>query len=348
MEKQTLIQGLLQFARLIKELGSNNEYPGYQCGVTKDEYHSFHVAINKEHQNNPWFTKENVRQSLLGIAELLDEQGLQEVSEKYEFSHSPKRVAIVMAGNIPFVGFHDVLAVLMTGNIAVCKFSSSDSRIPPLFLKQLITFVPGLESRLIFSFGPLKDYEAVIATGSNNTIATLTSYFKHVPALFRKNRTSIAALDGTETTEDLNLLGQDCFQYFGMGCRNVGKIFVPEGFDLNRIFEAFLPYADVINHHKYANNYDYQRTIFLMNSIPFLDNNSFMLKEDEGLHAPLSVIFYSYYSDRKEVELFKAEHEEEIQIEVGNSGIPFGKAQKPGVFDFADNVDTFQWLSKLS
>ena len=348
MEKQTLIQGLLQFARLLSELGSNNEYPGYQCGVTGEEYHSFNVAINKEHQANPWFSKENVRLSLLGIAELLEERGLEEVAAQYRFSATPKRVAIVMAGNIPFVGFHDVLAVLMTGNIAVCKFSSSDSRIPPLLLKQLINFVPGLENRLVFSFGPLKNYDAVIATGSNNTIATLTSYFKHVPALFRKNRTSIAVLDGTETAEELTLLGQDCFQYFGMGCRNVGKIFVPEGFNLNLIFEAFLPYSDIINHHKYANNYDYQRTIFLMNSIPFLDNNAFILKEDGGLHAPLSVLFYSYYKDRSEVEQFKNEHPEEIQIEVGHKGIPFGKAQKPGVFDFADDVDTFQWLNDLA
>lgn len=347
MNRTELRKGLEQFGKLLAFLGANEAYPGPISGVTEVEYVDFQSAIAKEQQHNPWFIPAHVRSALTGISRLLQSEALEQIFETYGESVHPKRVAIIMAGNVPFVGFHDVLSVLVTGNTALCKFSSSDSRIPPLLLMQLKAFLPELENRLVFCFGPLKDFDAVIATGSNNTIASLKDYFKHVPALFRKNRTSIAVLDGSETEEELRGLADDCFLFFGMGCRNVGRLFVPQGFDLNRIFEAFLPIGDIINHHKYANNYDYQRTIFLMNQIPFLDNNAFMLKEDDALHAPLSVLHYTYYGDRSEVDAFISAHEEEIQIEVGHRSIPFGKAQSPGVFDFADNVDTFDWLLQL-
>jgi hypothetical protein len=342
-----MVNGLIQFGKLLQNLGQNAAYPGFYSGVTESEYLEIQHAINKEQQFNPWFTKENICSALSGISRMLQPEELDKVIRNYGEVGSPKKVAIIMAGNIPFVGFHDVLAVLLTGNSAVCKFSSSDSRIPPLLLSKLIEFVPELRERLIFSFGPLKEYDAVIATGSNNTIAGLSTYFKHVPALFRKNRTSIAVLDGTETKEELAMLADDCFMYFGMGCRNVGKLFLPEDFEINRIFEAFLSYGDIINHHKYANNYDYQRTIFLMNQVAFLDNNSFMMKEDEGLHAPLSMLFYSRYKNRGEVDAFIADHTDEIQIEVSHAAVPFGLAQSPGILDFADGVDTFGWLLKL-
>ncbi len=348
MEREELKKGLIQFGKLLNSVGSETEFPGFQIGVTEAEFLQLRTAVNKEHLYNPWFTVPNVKSALIGISNMLSESELNLVFEKYSTTEIPKRVAIIMAGNLPFVGFHDVLAVLVTGNIAICKFSSDDSRLPPLLLKVLIELNPELGKSIEFCFGPVKNFDAVIATGSNNTINSLKEYFKDKPAVFRKNRTSIAVLDGTETVEELTFLGQDCFQYFGMGCRNVGKIFVPKGFELNRIFEAFLPFGDIVNHHKYANNYDYHRTIFMMNQIPFLDNNSFMMKEDEGLHAPLSVIFYSYYEDRSEIEAFKKNHQEEIQIEVGHSGIAFGEAQQPGVFDFADDFDTFYWLSNLN
>lgn len=305
------------------------------------------TVINKEFQYNPWFTKENVNSALCGISTMLEESELEKVFSKYPVTDSPKRVAIIMAGNIPFVGFHDVLAVLVTGNVAICKFSSEDSRIPPTLLKLLTDLNPEVKPFIEFSFGPVKNYDAVIATGSNNTINTLKDYFKDKPALFRKNRTSIAVLDGSETKEDMEKLSDDCFLYFGMGCRNVGKLLIPQDFDVNRIFEGFLKQSEVINHHKYANNYDYQRTVFLMNQVPFLDNNAFMLKEDKALHAPLSIVYFQRYSNESEVEAYISEHEEEIQAVVGKKYIPFGQAQNPGILDFADGVDTFSWLLTL-
>lgn len=347
MKRTELKLALIQFGKILGFLSSDNDYPGFQLGLTQEEFEDLKKLINKEHQHNPWFTKENVKSALNGISKLLEEKELDVVFEKYSTSVSEKRVAIIMAGNIPFVGFHDVLAVLVTGNIAVCKFSSDDSRIPPALLKILTDLYPELKTKIVFTFGPVKNYDAVIATGSNNTIETLKNYFKHVPNLFRKNRTSIAVLDGSETKEELELLSEDCFMYFGMGCRNVGKIFIPNDFNTDRIFEGFLKQGDIINHHKYANNYDYQRTVFLMNQMVFLDNNSFMLKEDDALHAPLSIIYYQRYNSKAEVEAFIAEHEQEIQIVVGKEGIPFGQAQSPAILDFADGVDTFSWLLSL-
>ena len=347
VKREDLLKGLIQFGRLLNALGTHESWPGYECGVTETEFSDLKKMMVKEVQLNPWFTLENLHSAFNGIGFMLTETELTAFAAKYPEAENPKKVAIIMAGNVPFVGFHDVLCVLLSGNSVVCKFSSSDSRIPPVLLALLKQWVSGMDQRMEFSFGPLKEYDAVIATGSNNTIESLKGYFKHVPSLFRKNRTSIAILDGSETKEDIELLSDDCFRYFGMGCRNVGKLFVPADFNLDLIFEGFLKQGDVINHHKYANNYDYQRTIMMMNQIPFMDNNAFMLKEDEGLHAPLSMIYYKRYSNLSEVEAFIQEHETEIQIVVGKGYVPFGQAQCPGLTDYADNVDTMQWLQGL-
>jgi len=347
VEREEVKKALIQFGKLLNSLGGENEFPGFQVGVTENEFIQLKTIINKEHLYNPWFTISNVKSALLGISSMLLETELDLVFNKYSPTDAPKKVAIIMAGNIPFVGFHDLLAVLVTGNNAVCKFSSDDSRLPPALLKVFIELNSELGKRIEFCFGPVKDYDAVIATGSNNTVNTLKEYFKDKKAVFRRNRTSIAVLDGTETMEDLQKLSDDCFMYFGMGCRNVGKLFVPKDFNTDRIFEGFLKQSDIINHHKYANNYDYQRTIFLMNQIPFLDNNAFMLKEDEALHAPLSILYYQRYENQMEVDDFISRNQNEIQIVVGKNSVPFGKAQSPGILDFADGLDTFEWLSNL-
>lgn len=325
----------------------NESWQGYECGLTEEEFLNFKKTINKEVQLNPWFTKENCYKALNGIVHLLEKESLESFSNNYHFTEKPKTIALIMAGNLPFVGFHDLLCTLLTGNRALCKLSSSDSRIPLKIIEWMIQWNPEMSERIRVSAGPIKDYDAVIATGSNNSIAQFETYFSHVPHLFRKNRTSVALLDGTETNEELALLASDCFDFFGMGCRNVSKLFVPEGFDLNRLFENFLGQTHLIQHHKYGNNYDYNRTVYLMNQIPFLDNNAFMLKEDEGLHAPLSVIFYEYYSDKKTVLNRLDELKDELQAVVGHGFIPFGKAQAPDITDFADGVDTCAWLNTL-
>lgn len=326
----------------------NESWPGYECGLTEEEFLSFKKTINKEVQLNPWFTKENCYKALNGIAHLIEKESLEQFSKTYQFAEKPLTVALVMAGNIPFVGFHDLLCTLLTGNKALCKLSSSDARIPLKIIEWMLQWNPELKEWIRISVGPIKEYDAVIATGSNNSIAQFETYFSHVPHLFRKNRTSVALLDGTETPEELQALGSDCFDFFGMGCRNVSKLYVPEGFDLNRIFENFLGQTHLIQHHKYGNNYDYNRTVYLMNQIPFLDNNAFMLKEDEGIHAPLSVIFYEYYTDKTSIVNHLETRKEELQAIVGHGFIPFGKAQSPDITDFADRIDTCAWLNSLS
>jgi hypothetical protein len=304
--------------------------------------------IKKEKQHNPWFTEKNIKSSMKGLALMLEETALTTFANNYSYTNQPKKIALIMAGNIPLVGFHDLICVLLSGNNALCKLSSQDSRIP-MFVIQLLTEIDErLKSKIQLVVGPLKNFDAVIATGSNNTIAQFETYFGKYPHIFRRNRTSIAVLTGDETNEELTALGDDCFLYFGMGCRNVSKLFIPSDFNVDRLFEAFLPHSDIINHHKYGNNYDYNRTIFLMNSIPFLDNNCFMLKEDTGLHAPLSVIYYERYESLDEATTFIQAHRSELQVIVGKNQTPFGVAQTPKINDFADDVDTMLWLNELA
>lgn len=348
MKKEEIIKVLVQLGTIFNAVASNDEWRDYDCGLTENEWDSLQLMIKKEKQHNPWFTEKNIKSSMKGLALMLEETALTTFANNYSYTNQPKKIALIMAGNIPLVGFHDLICVLLSGNNALCKLSSQDSRIP-MFVIQLLTEIDErLKSKIQLVVGPLKNFDAVIATGSNNTIAQFETYFGKYPHIFRRNRTSIAVLTGDETNEELTALGDDCFLYFGMGCRNVSKLFIPNDFNVDRLFEAFLPHSDIINHHKYGNNYDYNRTIFLMNSIPFLDNNCFMLKEDTGLHAPLSVIYYERYESLDEATTFIQTHRSELQVIVGKNHTPFGVAQTPKIDDFADDVDTMLWLNHLA
>lgn len=347
MQREELIPVFSQLGKVLADLGQQNEWPGFQCGLTETEYQEAIAIIQKENFYNPWFTPDSIRKAFSGISVMLDQETLTEFASRYPKNQKKLRVGIVMAGNIPLVGFHDLLCVLLSGHQAVCKLSSSDSRLPLMIFKWLFQWEPQLKQFIHVAAGPMGAFDAVIATGSNNSSAYFEQYFGKYPHIFRKNRTSVAVLTGNETSEELYALGDDCFTYFGMGCRNVSKIFVPEDFDLNRLFEGFYHCGEIVNHHKYANNYDYNRTVYMMNKIPFLDNNSCILKEDEGLHAPLSVVFYTRYKNIEEVNKFLKQHADAIQAIVGRDYIPFGAAQKPMIDDFADGVDTMKFLSEL-
>ena len=347
MKREDIVPVFVQLGKVLEQISMKKEWPGFEIGLTKEEYNQFIGLLAKEHFYNPWFTVDNCYKALGGIATFLDADTLNEFTNRYPVPSKSKTIAIVMAGNIPFVGFHDLLCVLLSGNKALCKLSSSDARIPTQIISWLINWQPELKSQLTISLGPIKNFDAVIATGSNNSISHFEAYFGKYPHLFRKSRTSIAVLDGTETKEGLIALGDDCFSFFGLGCRNVSKLFLPIGYDLNQLFEAFVYHGDIVNHHKYANNYDYNRTVFMMNKIPFLDNNAFILKEDEGLHAPLSVIYYAFYDSKDEIMTFLDSNRDAIQAIVGHDYIPFGQAQQPAIDDYADGVDTMQWLCNL-
>lgn len=329
------------------DLGNDLSWRGYESGVTEQEYDQLREVINKEQIYNGWFTAENVRKSLISLAIQLTQEKLVDWTKKYKYTDQPKNIAVIMAGNIPLVGFHDFLCVLMSGNKILAKLSSDDNRLLTALVGVLIHIQPEFADRIKLTQGKLEDFDAVIATGSNNSFMYFESYFGKHPHLFRKNRTSVAVINGDESAEELELLGSDLFDYFGLGCRNVSQIILPAGFDLDRIFGAIVTYSEVVNNKKYGNNYDYNKAVHLMNKIPLLDNNFVLFRESEELFSPLAMIHYHYYSTKQEVKEYLQSREEEIQAVIGRDYIPFGSAQCPMLDDYADGVDTMKWLNEL-
>ncbi len=300
---------------------------------------------------NGWFTEANLLFAFNAWGKVLTLEGINDWLASYKLQNkASKQVAIIMAGNIPLVGFHDLLAVVLTGNMAVIKLSSDDTDLLPFFINLLEAFEPALKGAMIITKGTLSDFDAVIATGSNNTSRYFEYYFGKKPNIIRKNRNSIAILTGSESKEQLNALGEDIFRYFGLGCRSVSKLFVPEGYDFDLFFKAIEPYSFLKDHHKYHNNYDYNKAVYLMSQFPFLDNNFFMLKEDEHYSSPIGTVFYEQYTSLNTL-LAKLEKEkDQIQCIVSqgvmDNEIPFGNTQAPLLTDFADGVDTVEFLLK--
>ncbi|WP_415327063.1 acyl-CoA reductase [Chryseobacterium sp. MMS23-Vi53] len=310
----------------------------------------FEFLLKKSEIENPWFTIENQKFALQQWADLLTEDNINDWLKEYSISKITKRVGLILAGNIPLVGLHDVISVVLSNHIPVIKLSSKDKYMIPFLLKKWNEFSEG---NVQFEFvEKLENFDAVIATGSNNTARYLEYYFKDRLNIIRKNRTSIAVLKGDETEAELQLLAKDIFQYFGLGCRNVTRLLIPKDFVIDRLFESFIGFQDIINHNKYANNYDYNRAVYLLNQEKFWDNNFVMLKEDDKLFSPLSVINFSRYSSLDEVKNFIAGNEENIQCvvaktELGLNSIELGEAQNPGLDTYADNVDTMKFLSVI-
>lgn len=309
----------------------------------------FELLLKKTEIENPWFTIENQKFALKQWADLLTEEGVKDWLKGYSVSETSKRVGLILAGNIPLVGFHDVISVVLGNHTPVIKLSSKDRHLIPFLLKKWKEFSNEIEYELVEK---LENFDAVIATGSNNTARYLEYYFRDKLSIIRKNRTSVAVLKGDETDEELQLLAKDIFQYFGLGCRNVTRIFIPQDFVIDRLFENFLGFQDIINHNKYANNYDYNRAVYLLNQEKFWDNNFVMLKEDDKLFSPLSVINFSRYSSLDDVKGFLTENQENIQCvvakeELGLDSISFGEAQCPALNTYADNVDTMRFLELI-
>lgn len=300
---------------------------------------------------NPWFTEANVRRSLVGVTRYLQDDKLREWTSRYALNPvQPKTVALVLAGNIPMVGFHDLLSVLISGHRAQLKFSSKDSKLIPYLIKHLIWLEPTFEKMIEVKENKLENFDAVIATGSDNSARYFDYYFSKYPNIIRKNRTSCVVLNGHEPTEDIAALGEDIFSYFGLGCRNVSKAFVPEGYDLTKLLSAWDAYKDIIHHHKYCNNYDYQKSILLVNQVPFFDNGFILLQQNDKLVSPISGLYYEFYKDQTDLETKLNRDAEKIQCLVGNekpANVSFGSAQYPDVWDYADNVDTLKFLEKL-
>lgn len=348
MKREQAIHAFSQLGLILKALGNGNEFPGTSSGITEHEYLELQRTVNRQVQLNGWFTREAVQQSLSALGKWLEKDRLSEWLSNYSYAEHPKKIGIIMAGNIPLVGFHDLLCVVMSGNTAVCKMSSDDKTLLPALVSVLYTFLPGLKERIFLSEGKIGEIDAVIATGSNNSTLYFEQYFGKYPHIFRKNRTSVAILDGSETEEELTELGKDIFTYFGLGCRNVSHLLVPEGYDFSPFFKGIFPYGDIINHFKYGNNYDYNKAVYLMNQLPLLDNNFVLLRETEDLHSPLAMIHYHFYRNEADIERYLNLHEASIQVVAGRNKTPFGTAQSPALTDYADGVDTMKWLEGLN
>ena len=300
--------------------------------------------------HNPWFTKENIDKALNAWHEQLKVDMLSAWLSPYKLTEptSAKKVLIIMAGNIPLVGFHDFLTVLISGHKVVVKMSSTDNVLLRVLIDKLISISPEFKERISF-IEEVKNrkFDAVIATGSDNSAQYFEYYFKGAKKIIRKNRRSVAVLDGTESAMELQGLANDVFAYFGLGCRNVSKLFLPKGFDLDNLFKAFYPYSDVVNHKKYGNNYDYNKAIFLMGSNDLIENGFLLMKEDKSLLSPVAMLYYEFYKDIHTVEQFVEENTEQLQCVVSKKDIPFGNTQQPNLWDYADGVDTVDFLREL-
>ena len=344
MKSKKQISGLVKLGKYILEfLDKNPEKYDEQ-----DE--DFEAKLVRAEIENRWFTQENIRFCLRNWAELFTEENLEKWISDYKISENSKKIGLILAGNIPLVGLHDVLSVLLSNHEAMIKLSSKDKVLLPFLLKKWEEFSE-LDLPIVY-VERLENFDAVIATGSNNTARYLEYYFKNKLSIIRKNRTSIAVLKGDETNEELQLLAKDIFSYFGLGCRNVTKLFVPEDFKLDRLFENFVDYSDIIYHNSYCNNYDYHKAILLLNQDVFWDNNFVMMKEDDSLFSALSIINFTRYKNIEEVQEFIEENKSQIQCVVANpklnlDSVNFGEAQYPKLDDYADKVNTMRFLEVI-
>lgn len=348
MNLEQKIKILSKLGDIFHALGCDEEWQGYDLGINKEEYEEFKSLLETVYIYNGWFIPASVKNSLRGLSKWLNEKELRNWVSNYSLTeNNTKTVGIIMAGNIPLVGFHDFISVFLSGHKSKIKLSSNDQHLFKAVLKMLSLFDETINDLVEVTEGPLKDFDAVIATGSDNSSSHFESYFSAYPHIIRKNRTSIAILDGTETIDELKMLGKDIFNYFGLGCRNVSHLWIPKDFDLNKFFEAIYDFNDIVNHNKYANNYDYNKAVYLLNQDDLLDNGFVLLKEDDQLHSPLGMLFYSRYEDKKEVDAYIQNHTSKIQAIVGKENIAFGQSQCPALNDYADNIDTMEFLTGL-
>ena len=308
--------------------------------------------IQQAEKENAWFNNENILYALNTWAETLSEINIEKWLSKYYFPEKKtKNIALILAGNIPLVGFHDFLCVLVSGHSAIVKLSSNDKILLPFLAEYLQFHFPFLKEKIHFTKEKLTDFDAVIATGSDNTARYFEYYFGNKPNIIRKNRNSVAILTGDETEEDLHNLGKDIFTYFGLGCRSVSKIFVPEGYDFQNFFKAIYDFHPTIEYTKYANNYDYNKAVYLMSLFKLQENGFLLLKEDTSYSSPIASLFYEFYSDKNTLQKQLDKDKDKIQCivnqKINPNFIPFGQTQQPSLSDYADGVDTLQFLIEL-
>ncbi|MDZ7636455.1 MAG: acyl-CoA reductase [Bacteroidales bacterium] len=319
------------------------------AGMAAGHAGRFAGLIETLHLSNPWFTSDNVRRAMAATGHNLTAENLRRWLSAYPRvteEREPSTVGVVMAGNIPLVGFHDLLCVLITGNSLQAKLSSKDEHLIKAVTETLTDIEPSFASRVEITPDRLKGFDMVIATGSNNTSRYFEYYFRRVPSLIRSNRNSIAILDGTETPEELHHLGDDIFSYFGLGCRNVSKLFLPEGYDPASLLKYWHRFEILRSHGKYAANYDHNKAIMIVNREPFIDGGFILLREASSLTPPMAVVHYEFYGAGNAPEQWAESNENMIQCLAGHGRLPFGKSQQPELWDYADNIDTISFVLK--
>lgn len=314
-------------------------------------FDGFKHQLKIAQENNSWFTRDNILFALESWSKALTTNNLEKWVSSCNLTTVPKTVAIVMAGNIPLVGFHDFLSVLISGHNVLVKQSSSDKHLLPYLSKYLEYVNKNFKGKIYFTEQKLENFDAVIATGSNNTARYFEYYFKNKPNIIRKSRNSIAVISGNETEEDLQKLADDVFTYFGLGCRSVSKIYVPKEYDFNNFFNGMFVKKDIINNAKYANNYDYNKAVYLMSEFDLLENGFLMIKEDASYSSPIATIFYEYYDNEIDLKIKLHEDKDKIQCIVAKdfieNEIAFGETQNPQLWDYADGINTLEFLSKV-
>lgn len=310
-----------------------------------------HIATQAGIKNR-WFDFANIDFAISRLSIMLSREELHGWCTRYSLNtEHPKKIGVVMAGNIPLVGFHDALSVLITGHHLMAKLSQDDQTLMLFVFEQLLEIEPRFAGKISL-VERINDADAVIATGSDNTAKHFEYYFASKPHLIRRNRVGVAVISGQESDDDFKGLGSDIFRYYGLGCRNISKIYIPQDFELRRFFEAIEEWRPVIDHHKYNNNYEYNRAVYLLKNITHLDNGFLVVVETTDLISPIAILFYERYTDPQAVQDDLNKQSHKIQCVVADSSfwpgaIPFGKAQMPHLWDYADGIDTMKFLTQF-
>ncbi len=342
------IAAFVKLGNLLESCGHNS------IGSATKQSGNLISLIEESHLYNPWFTEKNVQHAISSLGSSLEENKIRKWLQAYDLNNvkESKRVGVVMAGNIPLVGFHDFLCVLISGHKFIGKLSSDDQKLLPAIAEILVDLEPGFKEQIEFTEDKLQGFDAIIATGSNNTSRYFEYYFGKYPNIIRKNRNGVAVFTGNETKTELAEFGKDLFLYFGMGCRSVSKVFVPAGYKFDYFFEAIEGYQPVTDQFKYKNNYDYYKSIYLINIISHFDNGFLLVKQDNSYSSPPSVLFYEEYAEMSTLRNRLMVEKEQIQCIVSNTNdiadtITFGQAQNPDLWEYADGVNTMKFLLSL-
>lgn len=344
----------LTLSERIQVLADLGNYLREEINPGKTSSKIFDTLLRQVEHENPWFTSVFIRKAVEAWSKLLNKDLLEAFIEPYlgllaKPSKEPKVVLLVLAGNIPLVGMHDLVCCFLSGEKALIKLASKDRLLLPFLTSWMIQNHPTTKNYFDYVEGIASEFTHVIATGSDNSARYFEHYFSKYPSVIRKNRSSIGIITPNTTQDELRLLGQDIFSYFGLGCRNVTQLFIPYNYEFDQLQKAFTEHRDIYNHNKYANNYDYQKAIYLMNQVGFYDLGHVLLVEDKRIKSPLGVLHFTYYNDTSEIAAFVTANTDNIQCIVSDSScsvqhVDFGTAQYPDLWDFADQIDTLQFL----